>query len=252
MIDHLAAHARSEGDRRSREEIAAEYHHRPDKAANRLSPVDEQCIWLRALGFVEVGCFFRQFELCIFGGRRPVPGSARELAGPPPSVRVVPITEDDVRPFHAAVDSVARERRFLAGVEAFPLADTQRFVLDNIARGNPQVVAWDSNALVGWCDIVPVNPFPGFGHSGRLGMGVIASHRGRGIGRALLAAALQRAPGAGFRRVELEVYSGNEPALALYRGQGFQVEGIKREARILDGRVEDLIGMVWYPANSAS
>ena len=250
MIDHLQAHARAGGDLRDREEIAREFHHRPDKAANLLSPVEDQCAWLRAMGFAGVDCFFRQFEFALFGGRKPV-----EMAFPTGSlveaVRVVPIEEEHIERFWSLVDEVARERRFLGAVQAFPMEVTRYFVLGNRSRGHPQYVAIEGDQLVGWCDVVPANPFPGFGHAGRLGMGVRAGHRGRGIGRALLAAGLAGAAAAGFRRVELEVFSSNAPAIALYKRAGFQTEGIKRAARDLDGIVDDLIQMAWFPLDSA-
>ena len=248
MIDHLYAHARAGGDLRSREAIAMEFHHRPDKAANLLSPVEEQCVWLRALGFDGVDCFFRQFELALFGGRKPVVGLgiAPMLCT---GIRVVPISEEHIDRFWSLVDGVARERRFLAGVEGFPLEVTRHFVRGNLARRHPHWVAVDGEEVVGWCDIVPANPFPfpGFVHSGRLGMGVRASHRGRGIGRCLLGSALASVAATGFRRVELEVYSSNNAAVSLYRKAGFVTEGIKRAARDLDGQVDDLIQMAWYP-----
>ncbi len=253
MIDHLHAHARAGGDSRSREAIAAEFHHRPDKAANKLSSVAAQCAWLRSIGFVQVDCFFRQFEFAVFGGRRPA--ERREdlsVAALPEGIRVVPIEEEHIERFHAAVDSVARERKYLMVVEAFPLDATRYFVLGNVRRGHPQFVAMDGDTLVGWCDVVPANPFPGFGHSGRLGMGIVASHRGRGIGRALVATALKAAVAAGFRRVELDVFSDNPAAIALYRSVGFAVEGIKRGARDLDGVKCDVIAMVWHPRGGAA
>jgi ribosomal protein S18 acetylase RimI-like enzyme len=46
--------------------------------------------------------------------------------------------------------------------------------------------------------------------------------RGSGLGRALVAAALDRARERGCRRVELDVNTGNPPALALYRSLGFE------------------------------
>ena len=47
--------------------VAAE---RPDRAANILASVEEQCHWLREIGFKEVDCFWKYFELAIFGGMR--------------------------------------------------------------------------------------------------------------------------------------------------------------------------------------
>jgi tRNA (cmo5U34)-methyltransferase len=71
FVDSLTAHNRRLGGHKSREQIAADYVRRPDKAANILAPVEDQCAWLRALGFADVDCYFKVFELAVFGGRRP-------------------------------------------------------------------------------------------------------------------------------------------------------------------------------------
>ena len=44
---------------------------RPDKDANILLPVEVQCDWLREIGYEEVDCYFRVYELAVFGGRHP-------------------------------------------------------------------------------------------------------------------------------------------------------------------------------------
>ena len=59
------------------------------------------------------------------------------------TVTVVPIRDEHIAGYHAAVDAVARERRFLAMTEAPPFAMAQGFVRGNIERGNPHVVALD-------------------------------------------------------------------------------------------------------------
>ncbi len=56
---------------RTREEVAAEYYNRDDKALNILLPVEDQCRWLREIGFLHVDCFFKIFELALFGGVKP-------------------------------------------------------------------------------------------------------------------------------------------------------------------------------------
>jgi ubiquinone/menaquinone biosynthesis C-methylase UbiE len=66
FVDHLAWHHRH----KTREEVANEYYRRPDKAANILAPVEDQCQWLRDIGFTDVDCYFKIFELAIFGGRK--------------------------------------------------------------------------------------------------------------------------------------------------------------------------------------
>jgi len=58
------------GGTRSFEEILQEYSTRPDKAANILAPVELQCDWLREIGYEEVDCYFRIYELAVFAGRK--------------------------------------------------------------------------------------------------------------------------------------------------------------------------------------
>jgi SAM-dependent methyltransferase len=70
-IDARFAIESQQGGTRSRAELADEYTHRPDKAANILAPVELQCNWLREIGYEEVDCYFRVYELAVFAGRRP-------------------------------------------------------------------------------------------------------------------------------------------------------------------------------------
>lgn len=54
-----------------RGQVAAEFHNREDRVANILAPVEVQCNWLRAIGFQDVDCYFKIYELAVFGGRHP-------------------------------------------------------------------------------------------------------------------------------------------------------------------------------------
>jgi RimJ/RimL family protein N-acetyltransferase len=157
------------------------------------------------------------------------------------SISIRPITLADAEAFHAVLDSVARERRYLRLTSAPPLERSHSFIASNLANGNPQWVALDGGVVVGWCDICR-NDEAGSDHCGSLGMGLLASHRGRGIGGNLLAATIDAAR-SGFRRVELDVYASNRPAIALYEKAGFFREGLRREALLRDGHYEDIVMM---------
>jgi SAM-dependent methyltransferase len=71
MIDHQWLRRRERGEPITRDAVRTEYLGRPDQAANILAPVDVQCGWLRELGFVDVDCHWKWFELALFGGVRP-------------------------------------------------------------------------------------------------------------------------------------------------------------------------------------
>jgi hypothetical protein len=71
FVDALFDYHERLGTAPARRDIADEYYHRPDKAANILAEVETQCKWLREIGYVDVDCFFKIFELALFGGVRP-------------------------------------------------------------------------------------------------------------------------------------------------------------------------------------
>lgn len=71
FVDSLHAFHHSQGSRQSREELAHQYYKREDKKANILSLVEIQCDWLREIGFVDVDCFLKIFEIALFGGVKP-------------------------------------------------------------------------------------------------------------------------------------------------------------------------------------
>ena len=60
------------------------------------------------------------------------------------------------------------------------------------------------------------------GLGGIYGLGVLSEKRGRGLGRAILTAGVLRLKAAGARDVMLQVATGNENALGLYRSCGFE------------------------------
>ena len=81
-------------------------------------------------------------------------------------------------------------------------------------------------------------------HCGELGMAVHDDFVGRGVGRALLAAALELADRwLALRRIELEVYTDNGAAIALYEKFGFVREGTLRDFAFRDGGYVDAYAM---------
>jgi RimJ/RimL family protein N-acetyltransferase len=68
---------------------------------------------------------------------------------------------------------------------------------------------------------------------------VSPAHRGRGLGGALTAAALERGfEGEGLHRIQLRVFDFNASAISCYERLGFRREGLLRETR--------RIGQTWW------
>ncbi|MDF1521274.1 MAG: GNAT family N-acetyltransferase [Trueperaceae bacterium] len=80
-----------------------------------------------------------------------------------------------------------------------------------------------------------------------VGMYVAPAARRTGIGRALVAAVLERARAMpGLRQVLLGVEAGNAPARALYEAFGFEAFGYEREALVVEGVAYDEVHMVRF------
>ena len=155
---------------------------------------------------------------------------------------VVPIAESHATGFHACLDAVAREKKYLAQIEALPLERIQGFIRESVSSNAAQFVALDGNIIVGWCDI-----FPSWAHAvqhcGTLGMGVLAAYRGRGIGKQLLSATIAKARANGVTRIVLEARADNLPAIRLYERTGFVHEARKRNALRFEGVYYDAVQM---------
>jgi ribosomal protein S18 acetylase RimI-like enzyme len=79
---------------------------------------------------------------------------------------------------------------------------------------------------------------------GEIGMAVVREWRGRGVGSALVAAAIELARERGLHKVILSVFPHNTAAIALYRKHGFVEEGRRvKQYRRSNGELWDAIDM---------
>jgi ribosomal protein S18 acetylase RimI-like enzyme len=133
--------------------------------------------------------------------------------------------------------SVAGEGIWI-GAELPVARDEDAFVSRLSREDAASFVAEDDGVIVG---AIGIELWAGIAS---FGMYVAATHRGRGVGRALLDAAVGWAADAGAHKVTLEVWPHNGPAIALYRSAGFVVEGRKvRHYRRRNGELWDALLM---------
>jgi RimJ/RimL family protein N-acetyltransferase len=124
-----------------------------------------------------------------------------------------------------------------------PPPDPSRPVLERYGAANVLVADDDDGEDVG---SLLLGPWTDLGSSRHVhevkGPAVDPARQGEGIGAALLDAAIALVRERGARRLVLRVLSGNAPARHLYESRGFEVEGARREAFLLEGTyVDDLI-----------
>ena len=72
---NLMRSRRAQGQTVSFEDVFSEITNRLDKSANRLTPVEAQLGWLREIGFQDVDCYWKHYELAVLAGYKPPPQS---------------------------------------------------------------------------------------------------------------------------------------------------------------------------------
>ncbi|MCG9649042.1 GNAT family N-acetyltransferase [Vibrio brasiliensis] len=85
---------------------------------------------------------------------------------------------------------------------------------------------------------------PRLKHSASFGIAVAKTSRGKGVGRFLMEYLLAYCDEQlNLTRLELEVHANNVAALALYKSFGFEVEGTKRKAVLVEDALIDIVIM---------
>ncbi len=142
--------------------------------------------------------------------------------------------EGDRRALALLFAAVAEERD---GIAMEPPVD-----LDRVTEGwevDETLVAVAGGELAGELHLQPTR----FGFA-ELGMMVAIGWRGRGVGTALVAAAINEARARGLHKLALSVFPQNDAAIALYRKFGFVEEGRRtKHMRRDSGELWDLIEM---------
>ncbi|MCX4739609.1 GNAT family N-acetyltransferase [Streptomyces antibioticus] len=110
------------------------------------------------------------------------------------------------------------------------------------ARHPPEeyLVAESGGRVVGYVRLGRPTPLDCNAHVRQIqGLAVADEARGRGVGRALVRAAVEETRRRGARRITLRVLGHNAPARRLYESEGFAVEGVLPGEFLLAGEYVD-------------
>jgi RimJ/RimL family protein N-acetyltransferase len=145
--------------------------------------------------------------------------------------------------------AVVDEGRWLATEPSTDRAQLEDRFRGGMKRGIVFLVLEEEDGSIGGS--VGLHPGDGDG-VWTLGMWVVPRLRGRGLGRRLLDAAVATARREGALKLELEVFTDNEPALELYRSAGFVIEDVRAGAYPReDGSVKSSVVMALSPGRAA-
>lgn len=107
-----------------------------------------------------------------------------------------------------------------------------------------QLVAEHEGRIVAGAGLHPAGPAVRRRHAMVLGITVVGAWQGRGVGDLLMTALCDHADRwLGVLRLELSVYTDNQPAISLYRRHGFEIEGTYRAYVLRDGVFVDAHAM---------
>jgi len=108
---------------------------------------------------------------------------------------------------------------------------------------SPVLVAEEGPRLAGWARLQPWSPRPAYARTAECSVYVAREDRGRGVGRALLRALLDRARAAGIAVVLARIAEGNPASVRLHEAAGFREIGTMRRVGEKFGRVLDVLLM---------
>ncbi len=105
----------------------------------------------------------------------------------------------------------------------------------------PRLVAEDDGAVVGWIAVSPVSRRDVYRGVVEHSVYVADAARGKGVGRALLAALVEEAPSHGIWMIQTSIFEQNAATVALHAAAGFRVVGRRERIAQLGGEWRDTL-----------
>ncbi len=148
---------------------------------------------------------------------------------------------DDVNEFCNFLKKLERETKFIF-FECGERKINKKAVAQNIEKviknGDICYVATDDNKIIGYVIAIKGHSSSN-SHIATIVSGLLSEYNNQGIGYSLYQNVIKWANESNIKKLELTVITDNKVAIYLYRKFGFEIEGTRKMASLLDGKYYD-------------
>lgn len=149
--------------------------------------------------------------------------------------------EADLPAIVAIYNSIIPGRMVTAELEPVTVELRRPWFAAHAPERLPIWVAEDGGCILGWLSFDAFHPRAAYGGTAMIAIYIGEAHRRRGLGRVLLARAIEHAPQLGLHTLLGYIFGHNEPSLRFFAGFGFERWAHLPRVAILDGVERDLI-----------
>lgn len=150
-------------------------------------------------------------------------------------------TEADLPAIVEIYNAAIPDRMATADTAAVSVESRAGWFREHDPKRRPLWVAVENGVIVGWLSFQSFYGRPAYHATAEVSVYVSPSKQRGGIGRLLLARAIEQAPRLGLKTLLGFIFGHNEPSLRLFEGFGFERWGILPRVAELDGVERDLI-----------
>jgi len=104
-----------------------------------------------------------------------------------------------------------------------------------------RLVARDESNILGWAALSPVSRRPVYAGVTEVSVYVAAAARGKGVGKALLTALIDRSEQNGIWTLQASIFPENQASITLHKALGFREVGRRERIGQRDGRWKDTV-----------
>lgn len=161
-------------------------------------------------------------------------------------------TRPDATEVHQLLEGIYDEGGFFVNDAAEPLSSLRARIDGRDVQRSLYLVAVDDEGVMGWLEMHR-SPASRLLHVAVLTLAVAPRARRQGVGRALLRRSYDWCHQVGALKISLNVRASNRGAVALYRSEGFSLEGrevkqVRLAAREGQGFEDNLVMGLWLGA----